>query len=91
MDPMVDLLILMGFLSALFCVLGAVAGMLEWCEARFRRESGPLICSHPPKTVGNQPAEFAENRRLAKKSIGINRDRDSAFVVSKFDIHHKAA
>jgi hypothetical protein len=82
MDQLVDLLMLTGFLSALFCVLGIIAGICGWAEQKYRLAIG-LVQRHPKlqhmrvwkppvkKVVKRKTANATSNARLTGKSVRI--------------------
>ncbi len=92
MEPLVNLLVLTGFLSAVYCVLGIVAGLCEWVEQQFR-----LIVSSiqrqplPPKHVRKLRVKNAGNRKAAKTASKSRGRGDVVRVVQGFGVHRKAA
>ena len=69
-DPMIDLLILTGFLAALFAALGAIAGALEWWEKRLLRGTADRPTASTPRRPtavaggkGSHSSTPAEKRR----------------------------
>ena len=92
MDTLVDMLVLTGFLSALFFVLGVIAGISEWAQQRFRL----IVLS-----LRRQPPSPTHIRKLMTKNIGARKaatiarksrgDRDVSRVAQSCGLHRKAA
>ncbi len=89
MDPLVDMLVLTGFLSAVFCVLGIIAGLCEWVEQRFRHLIIRLWRKPPLLTrVRTLPVKNAGKMESDSRARWVG---DSVRVVTGLGVHRKAA
>ena len=92
MDQLVDLLILTGFLSAVFCALGIIAGICEWAEQRFRLVV--LLLRRQPPSPTHIRKLMAKNIGARKAAITASKSRghgDVNRVAQSFGVHRKAA
>ena len=92
MDPLVDLLVLTGFLSALFCVLGVIAGICEWAEQRYRIVV--LLLRRQPPSPPHIQKLMAKNIVVGKAAIAASKSRGNGDVIrvaQSCGVHRKAA
>jgi hypothetical protein len=94
MDQLVDMLILTGFLSAVFCILGVIAGLCEWVEQNLRDLVIPLR-QKPPLPAGIRKLPVVKNAGSRKSSNTVKkapRGRENvARFTPDFRFHCKAA
>lgn len=92
MDTLVDMLVLTGFLSAVFCVLGVIAGICEWAEQRFRLVVLLLRRQPPsPTRIRKLPLKNIWARKAAITASKSRKHGDVIRVARSFGIHRKAA
>ncbi len=72
---------LTGFLSAMFCVLGVIAGLCEWLQQFLPKRN----------LSSSRRIQELPMKNLAKRKPGKTQGKKEVAVGQDFDLHRKAA